>query len=48
LPLSPVIDGIRLMTTEGKHLVDIGPQLGIIGIWVVIIYIIAFRVFRWE
>lgn len=48
LPLSPVIDGIRLLTTEGKHLTDIGTQLGIIGIWLVIIYIIAFRVFHWE
>jgi ABC-2 type transport system permease protein len=48
LPLSPVIDGIRLLTTEGKHLTDIGPQLGLMAIWTVIIYIIAFRVFRWE
>lgn len=48
LPLSPIIDGIRMITTEGKHLIDILPQLGLIGIWVVIIYIIAFRVFRWE
>lgn len=48
LPLTPVIDGIRLITTEGKHLIDILPQVGLIGAWMVIIYIIAFRVFRWE
>ncbi len=48
LPLTPVIDGIRLIATEGKHLADIMPQIGLIGIWTVIIYIIAFRVFRWE
>ncbi len=48
LPLTPIIDGIRMITTEGKHLFEIGPQLGLIGIWVVIIYAIAFRVFRWE
>lgn len=48
LPLSPVIDGARLMATEGKHLIDLGPQLGIMAVWVVVIYIIAFRVFRWE
>lgn len=48
LPLTPVIDGIRLLTTEGKHLIDIGPQLGMIGVWMIIIYAIAFRVFRWE
>ena len=48
IPLTPLIDGIRLIATEGKHLIDILPQLGIIGIWVIIIYFIAFRTFRWE
>jgi ABC-2 type transport system permease protein len=48
LPLTPIIDGIRLIATEGKHLVDVLPQLGLMGVWMVIIYFIAFRVFRWE
>lgn len=48
LPLTPIIDAIRMVATEGKHLWEIGPQLGLIGIWTVIIYFIAFRVFRWE
>ena len=48
LPLTPVIDGIRLITTEGKHLTEIGPQIGLIGLWLLIVYAIAFRVFRWE
>lgn len=48
LPLTPVIDGIRLITTEGMHLVQILPQVGLIAAWMVVIYIIAFKVFRWE
>lgn len=48
LPLTPVIDGARLLATEGKHLIDLGPQLGIMAVWMVIVYAIAFRVFRWE
>lgn len=48
LPLTPVIDGVRFMTTEGKHLTDLGPQLGLMTVWLVVIYIVAFRVFRWE
>jgi ABC-2 type transport system permease protein len=48
LPLTPIIDGLRLLITEGKHLADIAPQLGLMAVWLVIIYIIAFRVFRWE
>ncbi len=48
LPLTPIIDGARLILTEGKSLVDIGPQLALIAAWMIIIYAIAFRVFRWE
>jgi ABC-2 type transport system permease protein len=48
LPLTSVIDGFRLLITEGQHLTDIGPQLGLMAGWTIIIYLIAFRVFRWE
>lgn len=48
LPLTPVIDGIRLIATEGKTFVDLLPQMGLIGAWIIVVYAIAFRVFRWE
>ncbi len=48
LPLTPIIDGIRLITTENASLLTLGPQLAIIFGWTVIIYAVAFRVFRWE
>lgn len=48
LPLTPVIDGFRLIMTEGATLFQLGPQLGLIALWTVVIYIIAIRVFRWE
>jgi ABC-2 type transport system permease protein len=48
LPLTPVIDGARLIVTEGKTLFDIAPQVGLLVAWGVVVYIIAFRVFRWE
>jgi ABC-2 type transport system permease protein len=48
IPLTPVIDGGRLILTEGKSLLDLGPQLAVITAWMIVIYIIAFRVFRWE
>jgi len=48
LPLTPVIDGVRLLATEGQHLTQIGPQLGLMAIWTIVIYAIAFKVFRWE
>jgi ABC-2 type transport system permease protein len=48
LPLTPVIDGMRLIVAEGASLSDISAQLGLIAIWILIIYAIAFKVFRWE
>jgi ABC-2 type transport system permease protein len=48
IPLTPVIDGARLIATEGKGLVNLGPQLGIMALWTLVIYVAAFRVFRWE
>jgi len=48
LPLTPVIDGIRLIATEGARYVEILPQIGLVAAWMVVIYLIAFKVFRWE
>ena len=48
LPLTPAIDGMRYILTEGKTLMDLGPQLAILGVWILVVYTIAFRVFRWE
>lgn len=48
IPLTPVIDSVRMIITENASLLDLGPQIGIILGWTVIIYIVAFRVFRWE
>lgn len=48
IPLTPIVDSIRFVVTEGKSFFDLGPQLAIMGVWIVVIYVIAFRVFRWE
>lgn len=48
IPLTSVIDSARLIITENASLLDLGPQLGIMLGWTVIIYLIAFKVFRWE
>lgn len=48
IPLTPIVDGLRLILTEGYTILDLGPQLAVIGGWTVFIYIVAFRVFRWE
>lgn len=48
IPLTPIIDSVRLIITENASLPDLGPQLAVIGSWTVIIYIVAFKMFRWE
>jgi ABC-2 type transport system permease protein len=47
-PLTPVIDGARLITTEGLHLSQLGPQLAVMAGWTIVVYFLAFRLFRWE
>jgi ABC-2 type transport system permease protein len=48
LPLTPVIDAARLIITENRGVFDLLPQFGVILGWCVVVYLIAFRVFRWE
>ena len=48
IPLTPFIDGVRMIMVEGQHLINILPQIGLLAGWGLIIYLIAFRVFRWE
>ena len=48
LPLTPIIDGLRMIMTEGASLLQLGPELALMGAWMVIIYTVAIKVFRWE
>lgn len=48
LPLTPVVDGIRYITTENASLIDLLPQLGIIAVWIIVIYALAIKLFRWS
>lgn len=47
-PLTPIVDGVRLIVTEGNAILDLGPQVGLLAAWIVVIYAIAFKAFRWE
>lgn len=48
LPLTPIVDGLRMIMTEAKTLLDLGPELAIMGVWAVVVYAVAIKVFRWE
>ncbi len=48
LPLKHLNDAMRNIAFEGAHLSDCLKQIGILGIWGVIVYILAIKFFRWE
>ena len=48
LPLTPIIDGLRMIMTEGATFMQLGPELALMGAWMVVIYAVAIKVFRWE
>lgn len=48
IPLTPVVDSVRMVVTENASLIDIGPQLAVMVGWVIVIYVAAFKLFRWE
>ncbi len=48
LPIKQLNDALRNIAFEGAHLTDCGKQLGILTLWGVLIYAVAFRVFKWE
>jgi ABC-2 type transport system permease protein len=48
LPLTQYNDAIRKISFEGLHLFDCWKEIGIMAIWIVIIYTIAVKVLKWE
>jgi len=48
MPLKHLNDAMRNVAFEGAHLGDCLKQIGILGIWGVIVYFVAIKVFRWE
>lgn len=48
LPLTAVIDALRASMLEGAGLPRLGPELAIIGAWLVGSFLLAVRLFRWR
>ncbi|HNC38580.1 MAG TPA: ABC transporter permease, partial [Chitinophagaceae bacterium] len=48
LPLTQYNDAIRKISFEGLHITDCLKELGIMGIWIAVIYIILGKVLKWE
>ena len=48
LPLTHLNDAMRNVAFEGARLSDCGKQLGVLGIWAIVLYGLAIKVFKWE
>ena len=48
LPLTAVNDALRANILQGAGLVQIAPQLGILGAWLIVCFALALWLFRWR
>ena len=48
LPLTHFNNAMRKISFEGNHLFDCGKEIGILAIWIIVVYILVSRLIRWE
>jgi ABC-type multidrug transport system permease subunit len=48
LPLTAVIDALRAHMLQGAGLAQVAPQLGVLGVWLVVCFTLALKLFRWR
>lgn len=48
IPMTPVVDGLRMIMTENASLLAVGGQVAAVAGVTVVVYFISTRIFRWE
>jgi ABC-type multidrug transport system permease subunit len=48
LPLTALIDALRANMLQGAGLAQVAPQLGVLGVWLVVTFTLALKLFRWR
>ncbi|QDV35146.1 ABC transporter permease [Tautonia plasticadhaerens] len=48
LPLTQLVDGLRRVVLEGAGILEVGPNLIVLGAWAVASFLVALRIFRWS
>ncbi|HEY0514262.1 MAG TPA: ABC transporter permease [Thermoanaerobaculia bacterium] len=48
LPLTAINQALRGIITEGRGLAAIAPQLAIVGVWGIVSFAVALKIFRWR
>jgi ABC-type polysaccharide/polyol phosphate export permease len=48
LPLTATIDALRAHMLQGATLVQVAPQIAVLGLWLTICFSLALKIFRWR
>jgi ABC transporter DrrB family efflux protein len=48
LPLTALVDGMRLVMNEGRSLASVAPQIVVLVVWAIATLAVALRIFRWS
>jgi len=48
LPLTYLNNALRKISFDGATIIDVMPEIGVLVLWGVIVYLIAIKTFRWE
>src|ERR1700730_15663006 len=48
LPLTAAIDALRANMLQGANLVQLAPQIGVLGAWLLVCFVLALKLFRWR
>ncbi len=48
LPLTALVDALRLIMLEGAGLAAVAGKLAVLGAWLVVAFLLALRTFRWQ
>jgi len=48
LPLTASVNALRSVMLEGTPLMGLGPQLAVMGAWLVVSFVLALKLFRWK
>ena len=48
LPLTAAIDALRLHMLQGATMAQLAPQMGTLGAWLAVCFVVALKLFRWK
>jgi ABC-2 type transport system permease protein len=48
LPLTAAIDALRMNMLQGAGLGQLAPEMGVLGLWLVVCFVLALKLFRWR